>query len=313
VSDGAYELVRLKNGAFSIRSRADGETFHPVAGPIAEAEALYVRQLRLRERLSGAGARHSDAAWVPGTRGAASECRVPVQSEFVIWDVGLGAGGNALTAIRRLNDLPAHLRIVSFDRTLDALRFAARHAEELQFPIGFEKAIEDLLEQQRSEFVGGKLRVTWEVRLGDFPRLVAAAAAGGNSVPAPHAVFFDAFSPARNPEMWTLPLFTNLFRCLAANVPCALATFSRSTLARTAMLRAGFFVGAGEPVAGKEETTIAANQLDLLARPLDARWLERARVSRSAEPLTAPVYQQAPLSAETLAALHAHPQFRTRP
>ena len=30
---------------------ADAETFHPVVGPVAEAQALYVNQLRLRERL----------------------------------------------------------------------------------------------------------------------------------------------------------------------------------------------------------------------------------------------------------------------
>jgi hypothetical protein len=46
-----YELVVLKNGVRSIRSLDDGETFHPIAGPVAEAEALYVRQLRLRERI----------------------------------------------------------------------------------------------------------------------------------------------------------------------------------------------------------------------------------------------------------------------
>ncbi|MCX6894089.1 MAG: hypothetical protein NTZ16_00975 [Verrucomicrobia bacterium] len=71
-----YQLVRLNNGICSVRSLADAETFHPVVGPVAEAEALYVNQLRLRERL----AKHS--------------------GEFVIWDVGLGAAANALTVLR---------------------------------------------------------------------------------------------------------------------------------------------------------------------------------------------------------------------
>ena len=72
----SYCLVYLRNGACSIRSLAEDETFHPVIGPAIEAEALYVRQLRLPER-------------VRETFG-----------EFVIWDVGLGAAANALTAIR---------------------------------------------------------------------------------------------------------------------------------------------------------------------------------------------------------------------
>src|SRR6266566_3371876 len=46
--NSAYQLVRLNNGICSVRSLADGETFHPVIGPVAEAEALYVRQLVLR-------------------------------------------------------------------------------------------------------------------------------------------------------------------------------------------------------------------------------------------------------------------------
>ncbi|MEN9778327.1 MAG: hypothetical protein RJB04_2082, partial [Verrucomicrobiota bacterium] len=33
----AYSLVQLANGTTSIRSLAEGETFHPVIGPVAEA------------------------------------------------------------------------------------------------------------------------------------------------------------------------------------------------------------------------------------------------------------------------------------
>ena len=120
-------------------------------------------------------------------------------------------------------------------------------------------------------------------------------------------------SPARNPEMWTLSLFENLFRSLNQQRPCALATFSRSTIARTAMLLAGFFVGSGDPVAGKEETTVAASSLSLIERPLDARWLERARRSQSAEPLRGNFYSRASLSPETWQRLSAHPQFHIAP
>jgi len=302
VSTG-YELVRLANGAFSIRSLADGETFHPVEGPIAEAEALYVRQLHLRERMT--------CRQQPG---AAEICQQDaagtLADDFVIWDVGLGAGGNVLTAIRQLRDVCARLRIVSFDRTPDALRFAAQHAEELQFPLGFESAIQQLLDGTHAKFTHGSLCVSWQVQLGEFPLLLAEAASRRGSFPAPHAIFFDAFSPARNSEMWTLPLFENLFRCLDSRRPCSLATFSRSTAARVAMLLAGFFVGVGESIAGKEETTVAANSLELIREPLNRRWLERARISRNAEPLRTNTYRRAPLGPETWARFIRHPQFQ---
>src|SRR5205085_1334543 len=144
-----YELVTLKNGARSVRSVNDGEIFHPVAGPIAEAETLYVRQLRLRERIeqwgtSGVTPKTSPAPVGETPSGASGTVALP--GEFVIWDVGLGAGGNALTAMRQLTDIAAELRIVSFDRTLEALRFAVQHAAELQFPLGFEEPIRAALE-----------------------------------------------------------------------------------------------------------------------------------------------------------------------
>ena len=277
-----YALVPLANGTFSIRLIANGETFHPVIGPMAEAEALYIRQLKLRERAA-------------------------MEDKFVIWDIGLGAGGNVLTTLHQLQDVPAHLHIVSFDHTLGALRFALEHAAALQFPVGLEGVLEELLRTHRLEFRHGALQVTWEVHVGDFP---AALTAASPAWPAPHAIFFDAFSPARNPAMWTLPLFENLFRRLDPQRPCALATYSRSTIPRVTLMLAGFFVGAGDPVAAKNETTIASNSLDLIERPLGARWLERARTSHSAEPLHANEYRIAPLAPATWAQLRAHPQFK---
>ena len=314
----SYELVHLANGAFSIRLLANGETFHPVIGPMAEAEVLYIRQLKLRERAADLGARGVSPAVfgvppktsVSGTpTGATGTVAIPISTgdEFVIWDVGLGAGGNVMTTLRSLKDVPAHLHILSFDHTLGALRFTLEHAGALQFPVGFENALNELLRTQRAEFHHGALQVTWEIHVGDFPEALAAAAPNW---PAPHAIFFDAFSPARNPAMWTLPLFENLFRRLDPQRPCGLATYSRSTIPRVTLLLAGFFVGAGEPIAEKEETTVAANTLALIERPLDARWLERARTSHSAEPLEVNEYRIAPLTKETWERLRAHPQFQ---
>ena len=81
-------------------------------------------------------------------------------------------------------------------------------------------------------------------------------------------------------------------------------------MARAALLLGGFFVGVGHPSGLKEETTVAANRLELLDDPLDRRWLERAKCSHSAEPMGGPVYRQAPLSPETRERLQQHPQFR---
>ncbi len=69
------------------------------------------------------------------------------------------------------------------------------------------------------------------------------------------------------------------------------------------------FVGVGHPTGEKEETTVAANTLDLLSEPLRRSWLLRARRSTSAEPMWEPIYRQAPLTDQTWRKLQGHPQF----
>ena len=93
---------------------------------------------------------------------------------------------------------------------------------------------------------------------------------------------------------------------VSSNV-AGIATYRRFFVS---LLLAGFFTGIGEPIAGKEETTIAANTAELLTRPLDRAWLERARRSHSAEPLREATHRQAPLSAASWERLQTHPQFR---
>jgi tRNA U34 5-methylaminomethyl-2-thiouridine-forming methyltransferase MnmC len=318
VVKSGYRLVRLANGTHSVHSLAHDETFHPVIGPVAEAEALYVRQLRLVERLRS----HT--------------------GDFVIWDVGLGAAANVLIVLRATRGLECSLRIVSFDQTLEPLRFALKHKDELGYFHGFEPQVTNLLASApqnpltrppgtlspsdgeregvrgsspsdskrkmacRIAFESGNQSVSWELHQADFPSLLA----GPEKLPAPHAILFDAFSPATNPAMWTQPLFADIFRRLDPARPCAMPTYSRSTMLRVSLLLAGFYGGAGHSTGEKEETTIAANSLDLIDEPLDRRWLKRARNSTSAEPLWTPVYRQAPLSEQSWEKLLAHAQFR---
>jgi tRNA U34 5-methylaminomethyl-2-thiouridine-forming methyltransferase MnmC len=283
-SGPAYKLVKLTNGVHSVHSLAYGETFHPVIGPVAEAEALYVKQLRLKERLQAQS------------------------GEFVIWDVGLGAAANALTVLRAASEISCSLHILSFDQTLEPLHFALEHADSLGYLSGHAEQLQRLLVEKRVCFQERQVKVYWDVHVGDFPELIKTSSM--HKLSKPHVVMFDAFSPATNPEMWTLPLFRNLFALLDTARPCALPTYSRSTMLRVTLLLAGFFVGVGHATGEKEETTIAANTLDLIDEPLDSRWLQRTNRSSSAEPMHQPEYRQARLSTASWEQLQEHPQFR---
>ena len=284
VDSSGYRIVKLANGTHSVHSLAHHETFHPVVGPVAEAEALYVRQLNLAERVQ----HHV--------------------GQFVVWDVGLGAAANALTALRATRGAPCSVHLLSFDHTLEPLAFALKHIEALSYLRGYEARLERLLKDRRCSFQDGAQSVDWELHVADFPALLTQPAT--QKIAKPHVIMFDAFSPATNPAMWTEPLFSNLFRLLAPDRPCSLPTYSRSTMLRVTLLLAGFHVGVGHATGEKEETTIAANTPGLIAEPLDRRWLQRARRSTSAEPLWEPVYRQARLSEATWERLQQHPQFQ---
>jgi tRNA U34 5-methylaminomethyl-2-thiouridine-forming methyltransferase MnmC len=282
-----YELVQLANGVHSVRSRAEQETFHPVVGPVAEARQLYVDQLHLPARIAA-------------TKGP-----------FTVWDIGLGAAANVLTVIEAASNHAAELRVLSFDHTLAPLAFAVQHADELEYPKPFVSQLEELRAKGRAPFQHGKLAVNWETHVADFPTLISSSAA--ELWPKPDAILFDAFSPAKNPAMWTLPLFHRLFELLDPQRPCAMPTYSRSTMLRVTLLLAGFFVGTGRAIGEKDQTTVAANSLSLIEEPLGRDWLKRARNSTCAEPMVAPVYIRFPISENSWKALIAHPQFQPAP
>ena len=282
-SPDAYKIVQLRSGAHSVHSVEHGETMHPGLGPAAEAEELYVRQLRLVDR------------------------QRELDGEFVIWDVGLGAAANALAVLRASREVSNHLRLVSFEHTLEPLRFALKSSRDLGYFDGYEPAVERLLAEGGVEFQNGQQWVKWELHGGDFPALLRSPVA--LQLAKPQAIVFDPWSPAKNPAMWCAPVFNDLFRLLDPARACAMPTYSRSTMLRVTLLLAGFYVGSGPATGRKEETTIAANVPELVPTLLGRDWLERAQRSGSAEPLWEPVYRQAPLTPETLDRLRHHPQF----
>ena len=273
---GGFALVTVASGARSLHSLEHGETFHPVVGPMAEARGLHVAQSRLAER--------------------AGECARP----FVIWDVGLGAGANAIAVLEALSEArcAARVELHSFDCTAEPLEFALRHAAELGYISRWREPVERLLQSGRA--VAGN--VDWHFHRGDFCESVRTPHA--IRAPAPDAILYDPYSPGTNPGMWTLEHFTRLRACLHAARPCTLTSYSRSTAVRVTLMLAGFFTGRGGATGEKDETTIAATHRELLAHPHGAQWLGRVGRSTRGAPLREGA-SGGPISPEDLAVLHA--------
>ncbi|MFN7729949.1 MAG: MnmC family methyltransferase [Bdellovibrio sp.] len=260
-----FEIVTTTTGAISIRNKVVNEIMHNPVGPWVEANALYIDQSRLRERLTDKSA-----------------------EEFVIFDIGLGAAANAIAALSCLRLLGTErrpVRMISFERDLDLLRFALDHAREFTHFHGFEKALKTLLETGHWQEPG----FIWDLREGDFLTLIESEAHR------PHLVFFDPYSPKVNQEMWTTHCFAKLFG--KARNPeqggTDLYTYSQATRIRVALLIAGFHVGYGQATGLKNQTTQAASDMALLKTPLDRAWFERWRRSHIRYPFDCSPEEQA--------------------
>jgi tRNA U34 5-methylaminomethyl-2-thiouridine-forming methyltransferase MnmC len=242
-----FEIVRTTTGVLSIRNKVVNEIMHNPVGPWIEANTLYIDQSNLKKFLSEAN-----------------------NSEFVVYDVGLGAAANSLAILACANSLPeSHrkLRIVSFEKDLELLRFALSYAEQFEHFHGYEAAIAELLKNK----IWSSNAITWELREGDFVDLVRLEASK------PHLIYFDPYSPRVNREMWSVQTFKHLqsrFRSLEEG-GTRLYTYSQATPIRVAMIMAGFCVGRGQSTGLKKETTEAASHLQLLNSPLAQSWFDR--------------------------------------
>ncbi len=269
MSEAPCEVVTTRDGARAILDRATGEVMHPVVGPAIEAMRLYCGPSRLAARLQGGG-------------------------EVVLFDVGLGAGSNAIAAWQVAQALPGsagRLEIVSFDHSLAALELAAQaeHAADFGLAGAAGVAVRGLV----NEGVYETARVRWRRVLGSLPGTLEGETARAD------VVFWDPFSPRANPELWTVAAFTALrSRCRAG---ATVFTYSGATAVRSALLLAGFAVGVGEATGEHKAATCAAVDLRDVERPLDRRWLDRLSRSTAGFPGDA--------GADALARVAALPQF----
>ena len=247
----SHEVVRTRKGLVAMRSLDAGEVMHPGVGPLVEAEQLYVRQSHLGERLRSTHGRN-----------------------LVLFDVGMGAGSNALAAraeSERTHSSASRLELVSFERDLGALELALTQPVDFALEGESGEAARAVLAQGRHETA----RTCWRLRHGDVLESFASETFLAD------IVFWDPFSPRANPDLWTVAAFTAVRR--SAHARCTLFTYSASTAVRSALLLAGWAVGVGDAIGEKAATTAAAIVATDLARPLDRRWL--ARLSRPDVPL----------------------------
>jgi queuine tRNA-ribosyltransferase len=178
--------------------------------------------------------------------------------------VGLGAAFNSMAVIHSLKEKTSqgNLKIISFEKDMDALRLALFHPAE--FLHLRHKAPHELLE--KSSYNDKK--INWQLIEGDFLETFKEA-------PLPDLIFFDPFSSKTDSELWSLQTFKKLFSFINSK-NCSLYNYTASTVIRARLLLAGFFVAHGKASPPKEETTVAFTQkCEIQQHLLGEEWLEK--------------------------------------
>ncbi len=283
---GDYAVHIAREGFASILHTPSGEIMHSRTPPYEEACAIYVKQAELVRRLNE-----------PAADG----------SPLVIWDLGLGAGANAMAAIHAFEEAAARsgevrpMHLISFENDLDSLRLARLHINLFTYlrhsgPAG----ILEEGEWQSRQYPG----LRWTLLEGDFLETMADAPAR------PDLIFFDLFSSKTAAAHWTREAFAKVFAA-CQDGPSELLTYTCSTAVRATLLANGFYLARGCAVGLKQETTIALTRAALEAEAiryplLPPEWLEKWHRSGAKYPESIPLEERPRFEQAIL----EHPQWK---
>jgi tRNA U34 5-methylaminomethyl-2-thiouridine-forming methyltransferase MnmC len=270
-----FEIVKCDTG-FTLRESLSGQLMHSSIGPWAEANTVYVEPSNFERRLG-----------------------VQSDAPLVLYDVGMGTAANVVAVLEKCCTLTSarkgrSLEIISFERYPEALAQIVAEGDVFKYLTPYRETLHTLLQNKQVK-IGDK--ISWKLLPGIFQEL--------DLTPLPPAdlIYFDFYSPATCPELWTRSLFKKLHEKSTPDIN--LITYAAGKSARSAMLLAGFFVGTGRSTEMKLETTIAATQIEALEKPLTLDWLKSLERSAKPFPLDIPPHHYN----EAMNTLKRHSQF----
>jgi tRNA U34 5-methylaminomethyl-2-thiouridine-forming methyltransferase MnmC len=168
--------------------------------------------------------------------------------EINILDVGFGLGYNILALIaeveKRKKGLKVNVTSLENSESLD----------EFIKEIRFGNILDDYYSEIRKAYrTGNREFNNYHIRVvkGDARETIRNIKKTGF-----HGVFHDPFSPSKNPELWTVEFFKEVYRTMY--LKGILTTYSSALHIRGALLEAGFSIGRGPSVGGKKEGTLAS-------------------------------------------------------
>jgi queuine tRNA-ribosyltransferase len=275
-----YTVETLDNGVVSFRHRATGEILHGSVGPEREARELYLEASGIIE-------------WP--------------QSKVTVFDVGTGCGAQLLALLDFLSR-SQHCRSVdvySFDLEKEGLRAALTARGQFAYVERHTAFLEKALQEDFFAWEAGpEKQLRWHFLRGDFRTTIRELHQSNPELRADF-IFYDFFSPASHPWLWTFELFCDVFKFSEAH--SRLVTYSSATCVKAALAAAGWFVGQTISSGKKSRSILAAGSLSAVGEPLTSRFLSTFSLSHKP-------YCDAETEAsksEIVERLKSHAQFKT--
>lgn len=216
------ELVLTADGSHTLLNTALNEHYHSTHGAIQESNHVFIKMgfgeiSKLKESIS-------------------------------ILEIGFGTGLNAYLTL---------LKNSSSSKTIDytgveAFPIAQEKASCLNYPqLLLNKNSDELFSLLHSSLWNVPIELTKQFTLTKISK-------GINELELENKydlIYFDAFSPAVQPELWTVAIFAKLFACL--NPGALLVTYCAKGEVKRTLRKAGFRVEGRPGPPGKREITVA--------------------------------------------------------
>lgn len=161
-----------------------------------------------------------------------------VHSPLNILEIGFGIGLGAITTFEALKD--KNVNFVSFEIDPQMIEIAFKENDfsifiKTKTNFGYELTYQNF---KISLYLGNARELIHQFPINYF-----------------HAIYQDAFSPKKNPEIWSYEWFCDLKT--KSNHDCILSTYSASSSIRKSLIHAGWKVKHGLKCEGKRSSTVA--------------------------------------------------------
>ena len=216
-----YDVKKTDDGSDSLYCHTYGEATHSDAGAIAETVHHYIDPCKINERSKKI-------------------------NQLTILEMGFGIGHGFDQTLKAMSN-NSYLRFVSFEKNKEFINYA-----KSLFPY-----LEKLEESSYSTIPSFTLKTeTFELDIvfGDARENLQTISA----IELEHkfqSIYQDPFSPKRNPRLWTLEWFKDLYK--VASDDCIMSTYSASSSVRKAMVASNWKVRSERAFGHKKSFTIA--------------------------------------------------------